>query len=253
MQLEDRVALITGAGRGLGRAIAQLYAREGAAVAVVSRHGTDLEGLAREIEAAGGRCLTLAGDVSLVDDVQRIVDQASQNLKSIDILVNNAAIIGPSEFMEDFQSWKQTVDINLIGAACCIREVLPLMSGQGSGTIINVSSGLARMAFPRFSAYCASKAGLEQLSRCLAEEHGPQGLRVACLDPGVMDTSMQEDIRSRGPERLGPRLWEQFSGLKEQDQLRDPAEVAELALALALHIPEERNGTTFSMKDLRVL
>ena len=253
MQLQGKVALITGAGRGLGRAIAERYAREGAAVAVVSRHQEELQSLARDIESQEGRCLPLAGDVSRAEDVRRIVGQTSQNLERIDILVNNAAIIGPAKFLEDRESWRQTLEINLLGAACCIQEVLPMMLGQAAGTVINISSGLARMAFPRFSAYCASKSGLEQLSRCLAEELGSQGLRVACLDPGVMDTSMQVDIRSRGPEKLGAELWKQFSGLKDEHQLRDPAEVAELGLALALHIPEERNGTTFSMKDLRVL
>jgi NAD(P)-dependent dehydrogenase (short-subunit alcohol dehydrogenase family) len=253
MRLQGKKALVTGAGRGLGRAIAERYAREGAVVAVVSRHRTELEDLTQGIESEGGQGLPLVGDVSRPDDLQWIASEISQNLNTVDVLVNNAAVIGPSEFLEDPQSWHQTLDINLLGAARCIQEVLPLMPDPYQGTVINISSGLARMGFPRFSAYCASKAGLEQLSRCLAEEFGPQGLRVACLDPGVMDTSMQEDIRSRGPERLGSKLWEQFTGLKDQHQLRDPEEVAELALALAVHIPEGRNGTTFSMKDLSVL
>jgi len=253
MQLQGKVALVTGAGRGLGRAIAERYAREGAAVAAVSRNRSELEDLVQGIESGGGQGLSLVGDVSRPEDLQWMAEEISQSLNSVDILVNNAAVIGPSEFLEDPQSWRQTLEINLLGAARCIQEILPLMSGHHQGTVINISSGLSRMAFPRFSAYCASKAGLEQLSRCLAEEFGPQGLRVACLDPGVMDTSMQEDIRSRGPERLGSKLWEQFAGLKEHHQLRQPDEVAELALALAVHIPEGRNGTTFSMKDLSVL
>ena len=116
--------------------------------------------------------------------------------------------------------------------------------------MINITSDLSRMAFPRFSAYCSSKAGLEQLSRCLAQEFGSTGLQVACLDPGVMDTGMQENIRELGPENLGTGLWEQFANMKEAGQLRDPAEVAELALALALYIPGEQNGESFSMHDL---
>jgi NAD(P)-dependent dehydrogenase (short-subunit alcohol dehydrogenase family) len=125
---------------------------------------------------------------------------------------------------------------------------MPLIPAPG--TVINITSGLSRMAFPRFSAYCTSKAGLEHLSRCLVAEFGSAGLKVACLDPGVMDTGMQEEIRSLGPEQLGQGLWKQFSNMKKTEQLRDPAQVAELALALAVYIPEERNGESFSMQDL---
>ena len=138
--------------------------------------------------------------------------------------------------------------VNLLGPALCVHTFMSLMPAPG--TVINITSGLSQMAFPRFSAYCTSKAGLEHLSRCLAEEFGSAGLKVACLDPGVMDTGMQEEIRDLGPERLGEGLWKQFSNMKNAEQLRDPAEVAELALALAVYIPEERNGESFSMQDL---
>lgn len=248
MQLQGRTAVITGAGRGLGRAIAQRFAREGAEVIGLARHTDELKNVGQHIQATGGLFQGLPCDVSQAAEVQQTADQVREKYEKVDILVNNAAIVGPPQFTETFDHWRQTLEINLLGAACCIHALLPYM--PASGTIINISSGLSRMAFPRFSAYCSSKAGLEQLSRCLAQEFAASGLKVACLDPGVMDTGMQEHIRSLGPEQVGTGLWEQFANMKKTGQLRDPVEVAELALALALYIPGERNGESFSMQDL---
>jgi NAD(P)-dependent dehydrogenase (short-subunit alcohol dehydrogenase family) len=248
MQLQERTALITGAGRGLGRSIVSRFAREGAKVIGLARHDQELKEVEQDIQAQGGYFQGIACDVSQTGEVQQVADRVRQEHERIDILVNNAAIIGPPQFTETFDHWRKTLEINLLGSACCMHTLLPYM--PASGTIINISSGLSRMAFPRFSAYCTSKAGLEHLSRCLAQEFGSSGLQVACLDPGVMDTSMQEEIRGLGPDRLGDGLWKQFSGMLSSGQLRDPAQVSELALALALYIPEERNGESFSMQDL---
>ncbi|MFP4049381.1 MAG: SDR family NAD(P)-dependent oxidoreductase [Desulfovermiculus sp.] len=248
MQLQERIVLITGAGRGLGRAVAQRFAREGAEVIGLARHTEELKNVGQHIQAKGGSFQGLTCDVSQAAAVQQTADQVRKKYEKIDILVNNAAIVGPPQFTDTFDHWRQTLEIDLLGPACCMHTFMPLMPFPG--TVINITSGLSRMAFPRFSAYCTSKAGLEQLSRCLAQEFGQAGLKIACLDPGVMDTGMQETIRELGPDRLGTGLWEQFQDMKKSGQLRDPAEVAELALALALYIPEKRNGESFSMQDL---
>lgn len=248
MQLQGQTALVTGAGRGLGRAIATRFAREGAQVIGLARHTADLKDVEHDILAQGGAFQGLTCDVSQAAEVQQVAEQVRKQFEKVDILVNNAAIVGPAQFSETFDHWRQTQEVNLLGPACCVHTFMPLMPDPG--TVINITSGLSRMAFPRFSAYCTSKAGLEHLSRCLAEEFGSAGLKVACLDPGVMDTGMQEEIRSLGPEQLGQGLWKQFSNMKTTGQLRDPAQVAELALALAVYIPEDRNGESFSMHDL---
>jgi NAD(P)-dependent dehydrogenase (short-subunit alcohol dehydrogenase family) len=207
-----------------------------------------LKDVEQEIQSQDGAFQGLTCDVSQTGEVQQVADRVRKEYERIDILVNNAAIIGPPQFTEAFDHWRKTLEIDLLGPACCVHTFMPLMPDQG--TVINITSGLSRMAFPRFSAYCTSKAGLEHLSRCLVQEFGSSGLKVACLDPGVMDTGMQEKIRNLGPERLGAGLWKQFSGMQSSGQLRDPAQVSELALALALYIPDERNGESFAMQDL---
>lgn len=253
MQLSEKTAVVTGASRGLGRAVAQRFAREGARLVVISRRATDLEDLSRSIESNGGQCLPLSGDVSKPKEIQRIAQKVKESLDRADILINNAAIIGPAQFTEDFDHWQQTLQTNLLGVACCIHSFLPLLLEQSRPTVVNITSGLARMAFPRFAGYCTSKAGVEHLSKCLAEEYGNTGLRIACLDPGVMNTGMQAEIRGLGPEKLGTQLWNQFTAMHSANQLRDPNEVAELALAMAINIPQERNGSEFSLNDLQTL
>ncbi|MDZ7760376.1 MAG: SDR family oxidoreductase [Desulfovermiculus sp.] len=251
MQLQGRTALVTGAGRGLGRAIASRFAREGAQVIGLARHDEDLKEVKQDILAQGGSFQGIVCDVSQAVEVQQAAELVRKQFGKVDILVNNAAIVGPAQFTEAFDHWRQTLEINLLGPACCVHTFMSLMLDPG--TVINITSGLSRMAFPRFSAYCTSKAGLEHLSRCLVAEFGSAGLKVACLDPGVMDTGMQEEIRALGPDQIGQELWNQFSGMKASGQLRDPAQVAELALALTVFIPEERNGESFSMQDLSQL
>ena len=250
----QETALVTGAGRGLGRRAAVELARSGWKVALNGRSRSPLEETAGEIEALGGECLVAEGDVSDPQQVAAAVERTAETLGTVEVLVNNAAIIGPARFQEDADpdSWSETMAINLNGASCCCREVLPLMRQRGRGRIINVVSGLAWMAFPRFCAYCTSKAALLQMTRCLAEELKQEPLQVMALDPGVMDTGMQEDIRSLDPSQLGP-LREQFHRMHTEGMLRDPGDVAELVVALAGRHAEEDSGETFALRDLEKL
>jgi NAD(P)-dependent dehydrogenase (short-subunit alcohol dehydrogenase family) len=250
MRLQHKTALITGAGRGLGRAVALEFAREGASLCLMSRTEAELQQACREAEGLGAKCLAYPGDVSRQDEVAACVAKARQAFGGIDILVNDAAVIGPARFLEDAQGWRATLETNLFGASLCCAEVLPVMQAQGSGSIVNVSSGLARMAFPRFNAYCVSKAGLEQLTRCLAEEMRGSGVRINCIDPGVMDTSMQATIRGIDPEALGRDLWSRFQEMKTSHSLRDPGDVAKLVLYLASPESADITGQTLSMHDL---
>lgn len=249
MRLENQVAVVTGASRGLGGEIAVAMAEEGATVVIMARTVGALEQVASRIEAKGGRCLPVAGDVSSEKDVQGMVDLA-KTLKRIDILVNNAAIIGPANFLADtdFDAWRKTIDINLNGAFYCSRAIVPIMAEQNRGRIINIISGLGQMPFPRFSAYAASKAGLIQLTRSLASELNEYNIRVNAIDPGVMDTSMQEQIRNFGPSLVGQEVHRRFTEYKKQDALRDPAEVAELAVYLASADADKLTGHIGSLQ-----
>lgn len=255
MKLERKVAVVTGAGRGLGRATALALAHEGARITVMSRSLDELKTLAGQIEDSGGRCLVFQGDVSRPDDAVRLMRQTEERFATVDILINNAAVIGPVRFLADadFDSWEKTLDINLNGPFYCIRSVLPLMRQKGSGKIINIISGLGRMPFPRFCAYSVSKAGLIQLTRSLAEEMKPHNIQVNAIDPGVMDTSMQKKLRDMGPDILGESLHQNFMSYKERGHLKDPAEVTLLAVFLASAAADHLTGHSGTLSDYRDL
>jgi NAD(P)-dependent dehydrogenase (short-subunit alcohol dehydrogenase family) len=244
MKLKDKTAIITGAGRGLGRDIAVAMAGEGARITVMSRSLRDLKEVEDKVEATGGNTLIFKGDVSREDDVNRMVCQTMSLFGRIDILVNNAAIIGPARFMEDANpgAWEETIAINLNGAFYCAHAVAPIMGKQGGGKIISITSGLGQRPFSRFCAYGVSKAGIIQLTRSLSEELKEMEIQVNAIDPGVMDTGMQDQIRALGPEILGQVIYNYFLEYKEKGLLKDPAEVARLAVYLASNEADHLTG-----------
>ncbi|MCB2189729.1 MAG: SDR family oxidoreductase [Deltaproteobacteria bacterium] len=251
MKLENKSVLITGGGRGLGRAMALAMAREGAGVTVMSRSLEELEAVADQIRTGGGNCLVSRGDVSKSEDVTRTVKQAVDRFSTVDVLVNNAAIIGPVRLREDadLKAWQKTIAVNLNGPCLCCRSVLPFMIQNGGGRIINISSGLGEMPFPRFCAYSVSKAGIIQLTRSLSEEFPPFNIRVNAIDPGVMDTRMQEQIRSFGPEVLGKSVYKNFLEYKDKGGLKNPDEVASLAVVLASPESDRINGFNGTLSE----
>ena len=234
MLLRDKVAIITGAGRGLGRASAAAMAGQGAAVVIVSRTPAELTETAGLVESAGGRSLALKADVSREEEIAEVVDETLSVFGRIDILMNNAAVIGPVSILTEVDDldWEQTISVNLNGPFMFCRAVVPHMTGRGSGKIVNVTSGLGRIVMPPFGAYSVSKAGLDHLTRFLAEELRADNIQVNGLDPGIMDTRMHETIRGMGPEILGEALYHQFMSFKEEGHLSPPDEVAKLALWL---------------------
>jgi len=250
MKLEGRTAIVTGAGRGLGRAIALAMSREGARTAIISRTADELEEVARQMK---GENIVFAGDVSNQQDVARMVRKTKERFSGIDILVNNAGVIGPVRFVEDAddQSWLKTLDINLNGAFFFSKSVIPVMVEKGGGKIINIVSGLGRMPFPRFCAYSVSKAGLIQLTLSLSEELENLNIQVYAIDPGVMDTKMQEKIRSMGAEVLGDSIFRHFTAYKEEGHLKDPGDVARLAVFLASSDGGSLSGQIGTLDDYR--
>ena len=253
MKLDRKVSVITGAGRGLGRAIAVAMAREGAYTTIISRSLKELTGLKDEIEEAGGETMVVKGDVSREDDVNRMVVETMRRFGRIDILVNNAAVIGPARFVEDADSgaWEKTIGINLNGAFYCSHTICPIMVRQGGGKIVSIASGLGRMPFPRFCAYSVSKAGIIQLTRSLSEEFKARNIQVNAIDPGVMDTGMQKQIRDLGPEKLGQAVYESFVEYKKKDLLKDPGEVARLAVYLSSTEADHLTGYYGTLNDYK--
>jgi NAD(P)-dependent dehydrogenase (short-subunit alcohol dehydrogenase family) len=198
-RLDGKVALITGAGRGLGEGVARSMAAEGAAVMLIARDGAAVQAVAREIVAAGGKAEAMACDVSHYVAVERVVAATRQKLGGLDILVNNAGVIDPiAEFAaSDPKLWAQNIQINLIGAYYVVRAVIEGML-KGGGTIVNVSSGAAYRPLEGWSAYCSGKAGLAMMTRAIALETQGKGIRVFGFSPGTIDTEMQVKIRASG-------------------------------------------------------
>ena len=198
--LTGKVALVTGASRGIGRETALRLAAAGAAVALVARGGEALQGLAREIETAGGRAEAIAADIADFEAMAAAAARARETFGRLDILINNAGVIDPiAHFAEsDPAFWADCIRINLVGGYNAVRAVVPAMVAAGEGVIVNVSSGAADTALEGWSAYCAAKAGLAMLTQSLAQELAGSGIRVYGFRPGTVDTVMQEKIRASG-------------------------------------------------------
>ncbi|MFO1085189.1 MAG: SDR family oxidoreductase [Reyranellaceae bacterium] len=198
--LDGKVALVTGASRGLGEGVARALAKAGVGVMLVSRSGEASASVAHEIVAAGGRAEAMGCDVGDYAAVERTVAATRQRFGRLDILVNNAGVIEPiAELVaSDPAVWADNIRINLIGAYNAVRAVLPDMAETGGGTIVNVSSGAAYRPLEGWSAYCTGKAGLAMMTRAIALETPGRGVRVFGFSPGTIDTDMQVKIRASG-------------------------------------------------------
>ena len=190
-KLTGKVAIITGAGQGIGRASAVAFAREGAQVVVANRTSETGETTARLARASGGEALFVPTDVSQPDQVRRLVDTAVACFGGLDILFNNAGI-GCDKPLVDLPEaeWEQVVAVNLTGHYLCCKYAIPHLRARGSGVIINMSSVLGFTALPGASAYCATKSAILGMTRALALELAPEGIRVHALAPGSVDTPM---------------------------------------------------------------
>jgi NAD(P)-dependent dehydrogenase (short-subunit alcohol dehydrogenase family) len=194
MSITDRIAIITGAGRGIGRATARHFARAGAQVVLFSRTQASLDETAAEIEGAGNRALSIVGDVSREEDVHVLFQRAMDAYGRVDILVNCAGIVAVRPFVEmDAATWDHVLEVNLRGTFLCCLEAFRIMAAQRSGVIINLSSlsgvkGVEK--FPGLSAYNVSKAGVAGLTEILAVEGKPYNIRVCAVSPGAVDTEL---------------------------------------------------------------
>ena len=204
MQLEGRIAIVTGASRGIGREIALGFADKGADVTLCARDETRLQQLAEEIAQRGRRAIVVRADVSRVDDVQTVVDQTLKSFGRIDVLCNNAGLIVRGEVDAlDPVDWDEVIAVNLRGPFLCSRAVVPHMKRQNYGRIVDVSSGSAVNCSPGFAVYSASKAGMNALSRTLAAEVREYDILVNAMSPGFLKTDMNPE-GTRPPEDAVP-------------------------------------------------
>ena len=192
MKLDGQVAVITGAGRGIGRAIALAYAREGARLALAARSETELQESVSAVSELGAEAIAAPTDVTSQEATERLAEQAAERFGRIDILVNNAGISGPVGPLQgnDIAEWVATVNVNLTGTFLVCRAVIPVMLEQGGGKIINLSGAGATNAWSNMSAYCSSKAAVVRLTEVLAQELDGKGITVNALGPGSVHTSM---------------------------------------------------------------
>ena len=192
-RLKDQVAIITGASRGIGRSIAEVFANEGARV-VINYNSEDAKAseVAKGIEKKGGQAISIKSNVSNSQDVKRLVNTTLEKFGRIDILVNNAGVMFPEDFLAASEEvWDKTIDINLKGAYLCSKEVAPIMIKQKKGKIINISSnsGLYHPSSMRYVEYVASKAGMNGMTKALALRLGPY-ITVNAICPGYIKTEM---------------------------------------------------------------
>jgi NAD(P)-dependent dehydrogenase (short-subunit alcohol dehydrogenase family) len=192
MKLKDKVALITGGGRGIGKAIAVAYAREGAKLALCARTHQELEETVKEIQTLKAECKGWSCDVSLEEPVRDFVADVLKVFGRVDVLVNNAGVMTRPVPMTQLEvkKWDYTIAVNLRGPFLVTRNVLPLMIKQKSGSIINVSSAIGRSAYPNFIAYATSKWGLEGFTQTLATEVGSYNIRANTVEPGYVATKL---------------------------------------------------------------
>lgn len=232
MRLQNKVALITGSGSGIGRATATLFAKEGAKVVVVDLAKEMGEETVEIIRKNGGEALFMHADVSKSDDVKRIFEKTTQEHGKLDILFNNAGINlrAPLSEMTEEQ-WDRMITVNLKSVFLGCKYVIPIMTKQGGGVIINAASTFAFVGLVWFSAYCASKGGVAAFTKAIALEAAPQKIRVNCICPGTTETPMIRKLLGNADE------FEKFRksrlSMHPLGRIGKPEDIANAALYLA--------------------
>ncbi len=246
--LAGRSAIVTGGGHGLGRAVAQELARHGAHVVVASRNAPELDDVVLAIKRAGGRALAQTADISDERQVEELVLATERWVGPASILVNNASVLEPIAPLVRTRAivWLRALAINVGGTYLVTRAVLPGMLDRNYGRVVNITSGSGRKPSAGWTAYGASKAAVEQLTRALAVELSGTGVTACALEPGLMDTPMQERIRRSSPDDF-PRVAE-FREAQRAGRLRDPKEPAR-AVAYLVSSGAERNGDVLEYGD----
>jgi NAD(P)-dependent dehydrogenase (short-subunit alcohol dehydrogenase family) len=248
INLPGQVAIVTGGGRGIGRAIALGLAKAGCTVALVARSEDQLAETARQITQLSSRAISVTADVSDPAAVERIVREVEKSLGSVNLLVNNAGVAGPigPTWETDPDDWWRCLEVNLRGPMLCSRAVLPGMIARGGGRIVNVASGAGTFAIPYLGAYVTSKTALIRFTEILALEAAQHGVNVFAIEPGTVRTAMAEyALESKEGKRWLPWLGEVF----QRGEDVPPDHPADLVVLLASGRVDALSGRFFTIKD----
>ncbi|EJM74860.1 NAD(P)-dependent dehydrogenase (short-subunit alcohol dehydrogenase family) [Pseudomonas sp. WPR_5_2] len=227
--LADKVVIVTGGGRGLGRSIADGFAKQGATVILVGRNLEQLNIAASEIVEAGGKAVAFVADIADEDSVSTLSKSVHETYGRIDVLVNNAGINPWYKSAEKttLQEWRQILDVNLTGVFLTCKHVGQFMLDAGQGSIINITSVAGRVGLAKTTAYCAAKGGVEMLTRQLALEWAPKGIRVNAVAPGYFATDLTEGLRTH------PVLGRRVLDRTPMGRFGEPQEIVGASLFLA--------------------
>ncbi len=251
MRLKERVAIVTGGGKGIGKAISLAFASEGAKVVVAARDISKLEDTVKEIKSMGGNAKAIKTDVRVEREVQKMVEETVKEFGKIDILVNNSGIGGPTAKVVDMklEEWNEVLAIDLTGSMLCSREVLKYMIPQKSGNIINIAAeggraGDGRAGYPMRSPYCCAKMGLIGLTETLAIEVGEYNIRVNAISPAAVRGERLNNVVMGRAKALGVPFEELISKITANYSLRRPAEEKEIAATAVFLASDESSAIT---------
>ncbi len=246
--LDGQVAIVTGGGRGIGKAIAMGLAKAGSSVAVIARSADQLAETVRQITQLGSRAISVTADVTDAAAVERMVREIESSLGPVDLLVNNAGLAGPigPTWETDTDDWWRCLEVNLRGPMLCSRAVLPGMIARVGGRIVNVASGAGTFAIPYLGAYVTSKTALIRFTEIVALEAGQHGVKVFAIEPGTVRTAMAEHaLESEEGQRWLP--W--FAEVFQRGEDVPPSHVADLVVMLASGCADALSGRFFTIKD----
>ena len=249
--LAGQIALVTGGGRGIGRAVALALARGGADVAVAARSRSEIEAVAKEIRAMGRRSVAIPCDVGERSDVERMVKTAEAELGAPEIVVNSAGVAASAKFVDtDDDLWERHLRVNLTGTFLVCRAVVPSMIRRLTGRIINIASTSGKVAYMYVAAYCASKHGVIGLTRAMALELGRYGITVNAICPGWAETDLTVQTVNNIAAKTGvtpDAAMKTLAAMSPQNRLIQPDEVAALAVMLASREARGINGQAINL------
>lgn len=251
-KLDGKVAVITGASRGIGKQIALDFAAHGAKVVMAARGSERLDNAVAEVTAAGGTALGVQTDVGKVAECKNLIDAAADAFGTVDVLVNNAAISGPSKMLRDVEpaEWQEVIDVNLTGTWACIHYAVGHMMDQKSGSIVNIGAFNGKYPMVKRSPYAASKLGIVGIMKGLAVELGPYNIRVNTVSPGPTEGDRVEDViemMASSGNTTKEAVREELLNMSPLHRMPDNFDVARMALYLA-----SEDGRAMTGQDINI-